>query len=67
MNFEPDEEQRGILQALGSLLERHAGPARAIALSEQGEYDFALDAALAESGFDARWIRKRGPARSKRP
>jgi len=53
MNFEPDEEQREILQALGSLLERYAGPARAIALSERGGYDFALDAALAESGFDA--------------
>jgi alkylation response protein AidB-like acyl-CoA dehydrogenase len=52
MNFELDEEQREILQALGSLLERYAGPERAIDLSQEGGYDFALDRALAESGFD---------------
>jgi alkylation response protein AidB-like acyl-CoA dehydrogenase len=52
MNLELDEDQREILHALGSLLERHAGPARAIDLSKQGGYDFALDAALAGSGFD---------------
>jgi len=52
MNFEIDDDQREILNALGSLLERHAGPARAIELSRESEYDFALDEALAESGFD---------------
>ena len=53
MNFELDDDQREILGALRSLLERYAGAARATALAEHGEYDDMLDAALAEAGFDA--------------
>lgn len=52
MNFELDDEQREILGALRSLLERHAGAARAIELAACGEYDHKLDVALAEAGFD---------------
>jgi len=52
LNFELDDDQREILGAVHSLLERHAGPARAIALAQKHEYDNALDAALEESGFD---------------
>ncbi len=52
MNLELDDDQREILGAVESLLERHAGPARAIELAQKAGYDFALDAALAEAGFD---------------
>lgn len=52
MNFELDDDQREILSAVDSLLERHAGPARAVALAREHAYDHALDAALAEAGFD---------------
>lgn len=51
MDFEHSEDQRAILDAVASLLEQHAGPARAIALQEEEGYDDALDAALAEAGF----------------
>jgi len=53
LNLELDDDQREILGAVESLLERHAGPARAIELARKAEYDFTLDAALAEAGFDA--------------
>ena len=52
MNLEFDDDQREILVAVKSLLEQYAGPARAIELNQKAEYDFALDAALAEAGFD---------------
>lgn len=52
MDFELDDDQRQILEAVGALLERHAGPARASELAQKSEYDFALDTALAEAGFD---------------
>ncbi|MBJ19148.1 MAG: acyl-CoA dehydrogenase [bacterium] len=52
MNFELDDDQREILGAVASLLERHAGPTRAAALAQKIEYDHALDAALGEAGFD---------------
>ena len=51
MDFEYSEDQRAILDAVASLLERHAGPARAIALHDKGDYDRDLDAALGEAGF----------------
>jgi alkylation response protein AidB-like acyl-CoA dehydrogenase len=53
LNLELDDDQREILGAVESLLTRHAGPARAIELARKADYDFALDAALAEAGFDA--------------
>jgi alkylation response protein AidB-like acyl-CoA dehydrogenase len=52
LNLELDDDQREILAAVESLLERHAGPARAIELARTADYDHALDAALAEAGFD---------------
>lgn len=51
MNFEPGDDQRAILEAVGALLARHAGPARAIELAAKGGYDEALDAALEAAGF----------------
>ena len=53
MDFEPNEEQRAVLDAVGRLLERHAGAERAIELNRKAEYDSALDAALADAGFTA--------------
>jgi alkylation response protein AidB-like acyl-CoA dehydrogenase len=51
VNLDLNEEQQAILDAVGQLLEQHAGPARAIELTKKAEYDGALEAALAESGF----------------
>ena len=51
MDFEPNDEQRAILGALGQLLEQHAGAQRAIELDRKAEYDVALEAALADAGF----------------
>jgi len=61
MDFELDDDQRAIQEAVEALLARHAGPARAIELAAKGDYDIALDAALAEAGFtelarDAGWL-----------
>ena len=46
MDFEPSQEQAAILEAIGTLLEQHAGAKRAIALDAKGEYDVALERAL---------------------
>jgi alkylation response protein AidB-like acyl-CoA dehydrogenase len=51
MDFELNDDQRAILEAVGQLLERHAGPERAIELQASGEYDVELEAALTEAGF----------------
>lgn len=51
MDFALDEDQQAILFSVETLLQQHAGPARAIALAAKAEYDAALEAALAESGF----------------
>lgn len=51
MDFELDGDQRAILEAVESLLERHAGAARAVELQRKAAYDDALDQALAASGF----------------
>ena len=51
MDFEYSADQEAILGAVESLLEQHAGPARAIALSDKDGYDSALDAALRDAGF----------------
>ncbi len=51
MDFEPNDDQQAILDAVESLLAQRAGAARAIALQPKGEYDRELDAALAEAGF----------------
>jgi alkylation response protein AidB-like acyl-CoA dehydrogenase len=52
MNFELNEDQQAILEAVGRLLEQHAGPARAIALFAENGYDHELEAALTDSGFN---------------
>ena len=52
MNLELDDDQREIIGAVESLLERHAGPARAIELARKAAYDHDLDAALSDAGFD---------------
>jgi alkylation response protein AidB-like acyl-CoA dehydrogenase len=51
VDFERNADQEAILEALGGLLDRFAGPARAIELGRKSEYDFELDAALHEAGF----------------
>jgi alkylation response protein AidB-like acyl-CoA dehydrogenase len=51
MNFEIDDDQRAILDAVAALLARHAGAARAIEVAAKDGYDDALDAALDEAGF----------------
>jgi alkylation response protein AidB-like acyl-CoA dehydrogenase len=51
VDFELSDDQRAILEAALQLLAQHAGPARAAAQAAAGEYDHALDAALAEAGF----------------
>jgi alkylation response protein AidB-like acyl-CoA dehydrogenase len=51
VDFEKSAEQRAITDAVEALLARRAGPARAIELDAKGEYDHALDGALAEAGF----------------
>lgn len=51
MDFEPNEQQRAIVEAAEQLLARHAGAARAIELDSRRESDSALEAALDEAGF----------------
>lgn len=51
MDFELNEDQQAILEAVNRLLEQHAGPARAIQLFAAQDYDQALDQALFEAGF----------------
>lgn len=51
MDFELSHDQRAILEAVDTLLERYAGAERAIELAKKSEYDHALESALAEAGF----------------
>jgi alkylation response protein AidB-like acyl-CoA dehydrogenase len=51
VDFEANEEQRAIVEAVESLLEKHAGAKRAIALASRAEVDADLDAALTDAGF----------------
>ena len=51
MDFEPNEDQRAILEAVGGLLAQHAGAKRAIELNRGSEHDGALEAALDGAGF----------------
>ena len=53
MDFALTDEQRGIVEAVAALCVKHAGPARAIDLAARDDYDFALEAALANAGFSA--------------
>jgi alkylation response protein AidB-like acyl-CoA dehydrogenase len=51
LDFELNDEQRSIGEAVAALLEQHAGPARAIDLAATDEYDEALAAALRDAGY----------------
>ncbi|MGV9299252.1 acyl-CoA dehydrogenase family protein [Amycolatopsis sp. NPDC003676] len=51
MDFEPTPTQRAVLDALGALLARHAGPERSRTLAARGEYDWNLEEALRRDGF----------------
>ena len=51
MDFEPNQDQQAILEAVGSLLAQHAGAKRAIELNRSAVYDRELDAALEAAGF----------------
>ena len=51
MDFDWNDDQRAIREAVEALCAQHAGPARAIALDAKAECDDALDAALAAAGF----------------
>lgn len=51
MDFDLNEDQQAILEAVNRLLEQHAGPARAIQLFNEQGYDHLLDQALFEAGF----------------
>jgi alkylation response protein AidB-like acyl-CoA dehydrogenase len=51
VDYELNEDQQAILEAVGQLLAQRAGAARAIELNQKGGYDSELDAALAEAGF----------------
>jgi alkylation response protein AidB-like acyl-CoA dehydrogenase len=51
VDFETSADQEAILEAVGGLLEQHAGPARAIELHAKDAYDTELDAALRDAGF----------------
>lgn len=51
MDFEPTSTQRAVLDALGTLLARHAGPERSRELAARGAYDGNLEEALRRDGF----------------
>jgi alkylation response protein AidB-like acyl-CoA dehydrogenase len=51
MDLELDADQKAIVDSLGTLLGRHAGPKRAIELEKSGAYDHALHGALDDAGF----------------
>jgi alkylation response protein AidB-like acyl-CoA dehydrogenase len=51
VDFELDDDQRAITEAVDALLHQWAGPKRAIELGPKGAYDEALDRSLAEAGF----------------
>ncbi|MEU6663376.1 acyl-CoA dehydrogenase family protein [Streptomyces sp. NPDC046821] len=51
MDFERSDTQRALLDALGTLLSRHAGTQRCRELTERGAYDRALESELRAGGF----------------
>ena len=51
MDFELNEDQAAIIEAVDQLLAQHAGPARAIALGAKASYDEELHRALDDGGF----------------
>lgn len=51
MDFERSDTQRALLDALATLLNRHAGTARCRELAARGAYDHALESELRAAGF----------------
>ncbi len=51
MDFDLDADQQAICDAVDAVLDRYAGPARAIELQLTGAYDAELEGALHEAGF----------------
>lgn len=51
MDLQLNDEQRAIVDAVGALCAKQAGPKRAIELDRDGGYDHALHAALREAGY----------------
>ena len=51
MDFDLDDEQRGLIDALSTLLARHAGPQRAREVAAASGYDEELMGALVEAGY----------------
>jgi alkylation response protein AidB-like acyl-CoA dehydrogenase len=51
MDFDWNDDQQAILDAVETLCAQHAGAARAIDLDAKANWDEALDAALCEAGF----------------
>jgi alkylation response protein AidB-like acyl-CoA dehydrogenase len=51
VDFALTDDQAALVASVDTLLERHAGPARARELLRDGRYDAPLMAALAEAGF----------------
>ena len=51
MDFDLNDDQQAILEAVEQLLERHAGAERAIELDRKRDVDGELEAELAEAGF----------------
>lgn len=52
MDFDLNEDQQAVLEAVERLLEQHAGAGRAIALNSDGAYDTELHEALEAAGFN---------------
>ena len=52
MDFELNEDQQAITEAIDRLLAQHAGAARAIELNREGRYDENLHEALAAAGLN---------------
>lgn len=51
MDFERSDTQRALLDALGTLLNRHAGTQRCRELTARGAYDHELESELRAAGF----------------
>ncbi|WP_405749633.1 acyl-CoA dehydrogenase family protein [Streptomyces sp. NBC_01020] len=51
MDFERSDTQHALLDALGTLLSRHAGTQRCRELAERGAYDHELESELRAAGF----------------
>jgi alkylation response protein AidB-like acyl-CoA dehydrogenase len=51
MNFELNEDQQAIVEAIDRILQQHAGPSRAIELNRSDRYDETLHEVLISSGF----------------